>query len=45
VQAGLVVGVDGGEPVVEAVAVRAGEDLGELGDVADARAQVRAVLP
>jgi hypothetical protein len=45
VQVGLVVGVDGGEPVVEAVAVRAGEDLGELGDVADARVQVRAALP
>jgi hypothetical protein len=45
VQVGLVVGVDGGEPVAEAVAVRAGEDLGELGDVAGARVQVRAVLP
>ncbi len=45
VQVGLVVGVDGGEPVVEAVAVQAGEDLGELGDVAGARVRVRAVLP
>jgi hypothetical protein len=27
VQVGLVVGADGGEPVVEAVAVQAGEDL------------------
>ncbi len=44
-QGGLVVGVDGGEPVVEAAAVQAGEDLGELGDVAGARVQVRAVLP
>ena len=45
VQVGLVVGIDGGELVVEAVAVQAGEDLGELGDVAGARVQVRAVLP
>jgi hypothetical protein len=45
VQVGLVVGVGGGEPVVEAVAVQAGEDLGEPGDVAGARVQVRAVLP
>jgi hypothetical protein len=45
VQVGLVVGVDGGEPVVVAVAVQAGEDLGELGDVAGARVLVRAVLP
>jgi len=43
-QVGLVVG-DGGELVVEAVAVQAGEDLGELGDVAGVRVQVRAVLP
>jgi hypothetical protein len=37
VQVGLVVGVHGGEPVVPAVAVQPGEDLGELGDVAGAR--------
>ena len=43
-QVGLVIGVGGG-PVVEAVALQAGEDLGELGDVAGARVQVRAVLP
>jgi hypothetical protein len=45
VQVGLVVGAGGGEPVVEAVAVQAGEDLGELDDVAGARVRVRAVLP
>jgi hypothetical protein len=45
VQVGLVVGVDGGEPVVPAVAVQPGEDLAELGDVARARVQVRAVFP
>jgi hypothetical protein len=45
VQVGLVVGVDGGDPVVEAVAVQAGEDLGELGDVASEGVQVRAAFP
>ena len=44
-QVGLVVGFDGGDPVVEAVAVAAGEDLGELGDVAGEGVQVRAALP
>ena len=42
VQVGLVVGFDGGDPVVEAVAVQAGEDLGELGDVPGECVQVRA---
>jgi len=45
VQVGLVVGVDGGEPVARRFAVRAGEDLGELGDVAGARVQVRGSAP
>ena len=45
VQVGLVVGFDGGDPVVEAVAVPAGEDLGELGDVAGKGVQVRAAFP
>ena len=45
VQVGLVVGLDGGDPVVEAVAVQAGEDLGELGDVPGERVQVRAAFP
>jgi hypothetical protein len=41
-QVGLVIGVDGGGlVVVEAVAVQAGEDLGELGDVAGVRFEVR----
>jgi hypothetical protein len=44
-QFGLVVGVGGGELVVGAVAVQAGDDLGELGDVAGVRVQGRAVLP
>ena len=43
-QVGLVVGLDGGDPVIEAVAVQAGEDLGELGDVAGEGVQVRAAL-
>jgi len=42
VQVGLVVGLDVGDPVVEAAAVQAGEDLGELGDVPGERVQVRA---
>ena len=37
VQVGLIVSLDGGDPVIEAVAVQAGEDLGELGDVAGER--------
>ena len=45
VQVGLVVGLDGGDPVVEAVAVQAGEDLGELGDVPGEGVQVRAAFP
>ena len=45
VQVGLVVGLDGRDPVVEAVAVAAGEDLGELGDVAGEGVQVRAACP
>jgi hypothetical protein len=45
VQVGLVVGVDGDEPVVPAVAAQTGEDLGELGDVAGGRVQVRAAFP
>jgi hypothetical protein len=45
VQVGLVVGVDGFDPCVEAVAVQAGEDLGELGDVAGEGVQVRAAFP
>ena len=43
-QVGLVVGLDRGDPVVEAVAVAAGEDLGELGDVPGEGVQVRAAL-
>jgi len=42
VQVRLVVGLDGGDPVVEAAAVAAGEDLGELGDVPGEAVQVRA---
>jgi hypothetical protein len=45
VQVGLVVGLDGGDPVVEAVAVQAGEDLCELGDVPGEGVQVRAAAP
>ena len=45
VQVELVACVDGGDPVVKAVTMRAGEDLGELGDVAGELVQVRAVLP
>jgi hypothetical protein len=45
VQVGLVVGLDCGDPVVEAAAVQAGEDLGELGDVAGQGVQVRAAFP
>jgi hypothetical protein len=44
VQVGLVVGLDGGDPVVEAAAVQAGEDLGEPGDVAGEGVQVRAAF-
>ena len=44
-QVGLVVGFDSGDPVVEAVAVQAGEDLGEPGDVAGEGVQVRAAFP
>ena len=45
VQVGLVIGFDGGEPGVETVAVQAGEDLGELGDVGGEGVQVRAPVP
>jgi hypothetical protein len=45
VQVGLVVGFDGLDPVVEAVAVQAGEDLGELGDVPGEGIQVGAAFP
>jgi len=45
VQVGLVVGLDGGDPVVKAVAVQASEDLGELGDVPGERVQMRAACP
>jgi len=45
VQVGLVVCFDGGDPVIEAVAVPAGEDLGELGDVPGEGIQVRAAFP
>ena len=41
-QVRLVVGLDRGDPVIEAVAVAAGEDLGELGDVPGEGIQVRA---
>ena len=41
-QGGLVIGVDGGDPRVEAAAVAAGEDLGEGGDVPGQGVQVRA---
>jgi len=34
VQVGLVVGLDGGDPVVESLALAAGEDLRECSDVA-----------
>ena len=43
-QVRLVVGLDRGDPVIEAVAVAAGEDLGELGDVPGEGIQVRAAL-
>ena len=43
-QVRLVVGLDRGDPVVEAAAVAAGEDLCELGDVAGEGVQVRAPL-
>ena len=43
-QVRLVVGLDRGDPVIEAVAVAAGEDLGELGDVPGKGIQVRAAL-
>jgi hypothetical protein len=45
VQVRLVVGFDGGDPVVELAAVAAGEDLGELGDVPGEGVQVRAAFP
>ncbi len=45
VQVGLVVGLDGFDPCAEAVAVQAGEDLGELGDVPGEGVQVRAAFP
>ena len=45
VQVGLVVGLDGGDPVIEAIAVQAGEDLGEFGDVPGERVQMRAACP
>jgi hypothetical protein len=45
VQVGLVVGLDGGDPVVEPVAVQAGEDLGERGDVAGQGVDVGAAVP
>ena len=44
VQVGLVVGFNGGDPVIEAITVQAGEDLSELGDVAGERVQVRAAF-
>jgi len=44
VQVGLVIGFDSGDPVVELVAVPAGEDLGELGDVPGEGVQVRAAV-
>ena len=45
VQVRLVIGLDGGDPVIEPVSVEAGEDLGELGDVAGEGVQVRAAFP
>src|SRR5579863_5579253 len=45
VQVGLVVGLDRGDPVVEAVAVQAGEDLGEFRHVPGEGVQVRAAFP
>jgi len=42
VQVRLVVGLDFGNPAIEAAAVAAGEDLGELGDVPDEGVLVRA---
>ena len=45
VQVGLVIGLGGGDPGIEAVAVAAGEDLGELGDVICQRVQVGAAGP
>jgi len=44
-QVGLVIDLGGGDPGVEAVAVAAGEDLGELGDVACEGIQVGAAGP
>jgi hypothetical protein len=40
VQVGLVIGLDGGDPGIEAVAMAAGEDLGESGDVTGQGVQV-----
>ena len=45
VQVGQVVGADGGDPGVEAVAVQAGDHLGELLDVAAQGVQVGAGGP
>jgi hypothetical protein len=44
VQVGLVVGLDGGDPGIQPVAVPAGEDLGELGDVPGESIQARAAV-
>ena len=41
----LVIGLDGGDPVIKPAAVQAGEDLGELSDVAGEGVQVRAAFP
>ncbi|MBV8431082.1 MAG: hypothetical protein JO244_07970 [Solirubrobacterales bacterium] len=41
-QVRLVVGLDCGDPGIEAAAVASGEDLGELGDVPGEGVQVRA---
>jgi hypothetical protein len=45
VPVGLVVCLDGGDSVIEAVSVQAGEDLGELGDVPGEGVQVGAAFP
>jgi hypothetical protein len=44
VQVGLVVGLDGGDPVIELLAVAAGEDLGERDDVAGQGVDVGAAV-
>jgi hypothetical protein len=45
VQVGVVVGLDRGDPIVETVSVQDGEDLGELGDAAGERVEVRTAFP